>query len=165
MVNYCENTQSTSQYVRLTLKKFFSLVLTIERRFSLLQLKSSRNLAEAVHTIWFSFKRHIFLICVFMQAKNLQDYAKTWRKRKKKQNVSTFEIPSRLLPFESRFFAFSSVKSLIKKRDILRQTNRSGFYDKYFFSCFNDEIALIALRSSSITSSTHFQQNVNLFFK
>lgn len=65
------------------------------------------------------------------------------KERKKKQNVSTlrFKIPSRLLPLESRSlcFQFCEVVAYQETRFILRQTNRSGFYDKYFFSCFNDE--------------------------
>lgn len=62
------------------------------------------------------------------------------KERKKKQNVSTFEIPSRLLPLESRFLCFQFCEVAYQEtRFILRQTNRSGFYDKYFFSCFNDE--------------------------
>lgn len=62
------------------------------------------------------------------------------KERKKKQNVSTFEIPSRLLPLESRSLCFQFCEVAYQEtRFILRQTNRSGFYDKYFFSCFNDE--------------------------
>lgn len=62
------------------------------------------------------------------------------KERKKKQNVSTlrFEIPSRLEP-RSLCFQFCEVVAYQETRFILRQTNRSGFYDKYFFSCFNDE--------------------------